>query len=661
MASSGVNVKMGVSGIAQFKQNMKQAEQAVKTLDAQIALCEKQYKATGDAESYMTEKSELLKAKMEQQKNVVSNAEKALKDMADKGADRSSKAYQDLYRQMLQAQGGLIDTQTEMQGVEVASDNAAAGVTDLANDLGSINSQVSFKTVTEGLESITDKLQAAAKKAWEFGKAMFLATLDSASWADEIVTAATKAGMSPKEYQQAVAAAELVDTSVDSIIASKQKLAQATEKDNKDMNVIFARLGVQTTQYGEVRDMNDLFWETGEALMKIDNEADQADMGKKLFGQWRELIPLFTMGREEYEKMREEQSYVDEEHLQNLTELDDSYKTLQHEIEVLKQDFFAELAPSIKVVTDSLTGLVQKFNEFLKTEKGKEMMESLGDNIEKLFSNLTNFDADKAIENVGKALEGLTTAFQWIVDNWDPLSKGLEAIGLGWAAIKTATFGLKIVELVAGFKGLGFGGGSAAADAAAKAGASIGSSWASAFASAALKAAPWLAALTYLLTPSAGSDKIGNNDLLDANGNLTEEAKQAGYEQSGNGEIVTPKRQYEYILPIGSDKLPVTMGESVDQLDMNQRRLASGRSFEELQNSADKLEITASDLTSSTKDQKAATTDMSAAATNMMNLPAFVQDAIRAGMSGIVFTLDGQAITNYVNMRLGQELNMNRR
>ena len=44
MATSGVNVKMGVSGVQQFKQDMQQSKQAVKTVDAQLALSEKQFK-----------------------------------------------------------------------------------------------------------------------------------------------------------------------------------------------------------------------------------------------------------------------------------------------------------------------------------------------------------------------------------------------------------------------------------------------------------------------------------------------------------------------------------------------------------------------------------------------------------------------------------------
>ncbi|MBR6442732.1 MAG: hypothetical protein IKS46_03510, partial [Clostridia bacterium] len=415
--ASGVNVKMGVSGISQFKQNMTQAKQSVKTLDAQLALTEKQFKASGDAESYMTEKTELLKAKLENQKSVLANAEKALAEMTKNGIDRSSKAYQDMYRQMVQAKGEILDTTVAIEGVETASDDAAGGIENMSTELNSIGKQVSFQTVTSGIESITDGLERAAIKAGQLAKAIFMATLDSASWADEVNEAAQKAGMSTKQYQQMAAAAQLVDTSIDSIIGSQQKLASAAEKDNKDMDEIFARLGVQKTRYGEVRDLNDLFWKTGEALMKIENEADRADMGKKLFGQWRELIPMFEMGREEYEKLRDSQSYVDEEHMQSLQSLDDSYKTLQHEIDVLKNDFFAELAPSIQTVTDALSGLVQKLNEYLKTPEGKEKMQALGDNIEKLFSELTNFDPEDAINKIGDVLGGIRDAFSWIADN----------------------------------------------------------------------------------------------------------------------------------------------------------------------------------------------------------------------------------------------------
>ena len=65
--ATGVNVKMGVSGIAQFKQNMATARNSLKTVDEQLKLNEKQFKATGDSEAYMQQKSELLKTKLDEQ------------------------------------------------------------------------------------------------------------------------------------------------------------------------------------------------------------------------------------------------------------------------------------------------------------------------------------------------------------------------------------------------------------------------------------------------------------------------------------------------------------------------------------------------------------------------------------------------------------------
>ena len=486
MANSNVNVKMGVSGIAQFKQNMQVAKNSLKTVDEQLKLNEKQFKATGDAEAYMQQKAELLNVKLEEQKAIVDQAEKALQHMITNGVDKSSKAFQDMQQQLTRARGDLIDTQMQIQGVEVASDDATAGLSDMAGELSSIGSQVSFDTVIKGIDNITDGLKNAAVKAFNFGKAIFQATLGAGSWADEVATAAKKAGLDTKTYQQMVAASQLVDTSVDSIISSQQKLSTTLESTSEETAKIFARLGIQTKRYGEIRDLNDVFWETGEALMKIQNEADRNAMGKKLFGQWRELIPLFEMGREEYEKLRDAQSYVDDEHLQSLTEMDDEYQKLQHEIEVLRGNFFAELAPAANEAMKSVSGLISKFNEFLQTEKGKEMMDSLGDNIEKLFSSITDFDPDKAIEKMSQVLQGITDAFQWIAEHHNDVSTGLKIIAGGFLAMKLTSIGLSVAQMITGFKNLLTGSTAAeAASAGAAAGSEVGTSFGSAFAFAA--------------------------------------------------------------------------------------------------------------------------------------------------------------------------------
>ena len=694
---SGVNVKMGVSGIAQFKQSITQAKTSIKTLDAQLALTEKQYKATGDAETYMQQKTEQLQSKMEAQRTIVENAEKALKNMKDRGVDMNSKAFQDMVQQLARANADLLDTQMQMQGVETAADNSAAAVGDMATELSSIGSQVSFQTVIQGLDNIADGIQHAVTKAYELGKALFLATLDSASWADEINTAAQKAGMSTKEYQQMAAAAEQVDTSIDSVIGSQQKLAQAAENDGEEMQKIFARLGVQRTRYGEVRDLKDLFWETGEALMKIDNEADRSAMGKKLFGQWRELIPMFEMGREKYEELRDSQTYVDEEHMKSLQSLDDSYKDMQHQIEVLKNDFFAELAPSIKTVTDALSGLLKRFNEYLKSDKGQEMMKSLGDNIEKLFSSVANFDPEEAVKKIGDVMGAIESGFQWISDNWESVQTGLLAIAGGWAAIKVATFGLKIGELVTGLKGLPFfngggGGGGTGTGTGAKVATGTGGGFMAKIAGgikslaasgiaetagiAGLAIAPALIAnaadekrvaekleqrlaKASMMKPGVdsafleraaralGTDWHGGNEAevesILMGMKDRSDLQKAQLQSMLNGSYANGYSTWEMLQKIWN-------GEPVDMGQMN-------ATLESVTDAYQKMSEQTDELKGSTDNQTKASTWMSEAADNMMNLPTLVEDAVIAGMSQVKIYIDGQqagsAVAPYVDGALG--------
>ena len=86
--ASGVNVKMGVSGVAQFKAGMKESQAAVKNLDQQLKLNEQQLKLNGDAETYLQNKSQLLEEQIRKQQDVVRQAEAALTSMRKNGVSQ---------------------------------------------------------------------------------------------------------------------------------------------------------------------------------------------------------------------------------------------------------------------------------------------------------------------------------------------------------------------------------------------------------------------------------------------------------------------------------------------------------------------------------------------------------------------------------------------
>ena len=71
------SVKLGVSGISQFKSAMTEAAAAVKMTTAQLKQEEAQLKATGDKETYLQNKMSAMKAQIEQQTKYVNAAKEA--------------------------------------------------------------------------------------------------------------------------------------------------------------------------------------------------------------------------------------------------------------------------------------------------------------------------------------------------------------------------------------------------------------------------------------------------------------------------------------------------------------------------------------------------------------------------------------------------------
>ena len=428
MASSGVNVKMGVSGVAQFKQSLNQAKQAVKTLDAQLALNEKQFKQTGDAESYMTMKAELLKTKMEQQKAAIESSEKALEEMQKKGVDRASKAYQDLYRQMLQAKGELIDTQNQMNGVAEAGDAAASGVDEMNNQLKRVGDGVSWQNVTNGLSKVTDGLSKASKKALNLGRKIADAMLGAGSYADDLKTRASVYGLSVEDLQRMDKTANLIDTSVESIVGAQKKLKKGIGSADKGVMGAFAELLGQGYN-PQKKGFEQAFWDAGEAIMKFTNEEEKEVYAQRLFGRsWNELIPLFEAGREEYEKTNASWKVLSEDQINDLAKIDDEYQKLQANIESLKLELLSNFAEPFSSLLTTINEQVDKISEWVASPEGKA-----------------------AIQQFVDAVKG---GFEWITQHSGEIATALGGIALGFGALKMGEFAFHVGQAVTGLRNL---------------------------------------------------------------------------------------------------------------------------------------------------------------------------------------------------------------
>lgn len=461
--ATGVNVKMGVSGVQQFKQGMKESQAAVKTLDQALKLNEQQLKSTGDAELYLQNKTKILEDQIAKQTQVVKQSQAALDAMRRNGVQETSTAFQQMQANVYKASTDLMRMRTELDGVGDSGADAATEADTLTESLQNVGKGISWQNVTSGIEKITGSLEKAAKKALEVGKAITREVLGAGSWADDLHTRARYYGLSDEELQRMEKTSGLVDTSVDTIVGAQKKLRKGIGSADTGVMGAFAAL-IGEGYDPKAEGWENAFWDAGEALMNFTDAEEKEVYAQKLFGRsWNELIPLFETGREKYDELNASWSVVSDENLKKLQEMDDQYQKLSAEFETLKMTLMATLSETLTPLMETLTGLMAKFNEYLATPEGKEMMEKLGEAIKNMFTDLTNADPEKIIENLSGIFDKIQGGLQWLIDNKDTVVNALKIIVGGFALLKLGSLAANIGQIVNGLKGLGGGAATGAA------------------------------------------------------------------------------------------------------------------------------------------------------------------------------------------------------
>ena len=529
-----VKTRFSLEGEQQYRQAMTNAANAIRVLNSEQKLATAQFKNTGDAQKYAADQARILQEKIKQQQAVVKAAQQAMKELTDKGVKENTREFQQWQTKLNNAQTALTNMQTELENVNTSFQNVTTVAQETASAVDSVGKNVSYGTVIDGIGKITDKMEAAAGKARELAGELFNTMRDAAAWADDLVTQASVYGIDTQTLQRMRYTADLIDTSVESIIKSRQKLINNMVYGNDEIQATFESLGVSTKEfvqgkYGPVvtgyRDWEDVLWDVGAALMDIDDSVEANAIATKVFGRsWNELLPLFSAGREEYEKGLAEWSTVSDENVNKLGALDDSLQKLDNEFETLKMTVLAELAPGFTTLGNAVTNLLKQFNDYLATDAGKAKLQDLSDAVTGIFEGLSNIDFDTALSAASTALTSLVDGLGWIKDNWGAVEAGLGVLAGSFAALKISEGVLTFVQLLAAGKFLL---GTTAAGDAAAAGTAAGTAWGGAFAKAVMAAAPWLAFAYTVLKPGNGSAET----LFDeATGQLT----MAGIEDYNN-------------------------------------------------------------------------------------------------------------------------------
>lgn len=460
MPSAKFDVEM-----SSFKSGITAAKNEVKTLDQQMKMLDATTKAQGKSEQTLNQQTQTLNSRMAAQKNIAKQAEAALKAMTKEGIDPSSDAYQRMSRELLTAQTGMMETQAALNSLGEGAVTAAGGVTQLENGLNGISKKISLDQVIGGIGKITSGLETAAKKAVSLGQSIFDNIMNAAMWADDSATMAMMYGI---DLDQFLRMQKLVqngmDTSVDAILKSQSKLKKGVGDESKATLDALKELGLGLRSGNildpyswETRNPTDMFWDAGKALMALGDEYEQEAKAQALFGKsWKELVPLFKefSSQAEFEEALKNVNVESVDSVQNLATLNDKMGELRGNLDTISREILAQFAPGLTELAGSLNGLLTEVMEYLKTEDGKAMLDSMKESFTGLFDGLKNVSAADVVGGFKTIFDSIVGGFKWIKDNGDTLLGILKGIGVFWAGLKVSEGALNILRIINGLKSL---------------------------------------------------------------------------------------------------------------------------------------------------------------------------------------------------------------
>lgn len=358
-----IGPKIGIEGEREFRQQIAQTNQALKTLAAEGKAVSSAFYEEADAEKKSAAQMDLLNRQIETQKDKVALLEKGLMDSAriyGEADTRTMKWQQALH----EATASLNNMENELRGMDGTVEDTSDAMEDAGNATKGwadvMKGHLLADAIKAGLKEMVQLAAKAASAFWDASKA-------GAAYADDMLTLSTVTGMSTEQLQKYAYAADFVDTSLDTITGSLTKLTSSMNKARDgegDAAAVFAELGIAVTDAnGQLRSANDVFNEALDALGGITNATERDAKAMTLFGKSaKELNPLIAAGSTQLSKLGKEAektgAVLSGSSLKALGAQQDAMDRMEKKVEALKNRFAVKLAPAMTKVFDSITKIL---------------------------------------------------------------------------------------------------------------------------------------------------------------------------------------------------------------------------------------------------------------------------------------------------------------
>ena len=427
-----IDIEGKTSGLTKSLQEANSAisktSSALKDVNKALELDPTNVELLAQKEALLTKQIEQTNDKLEIMQQVATDANAAL----ERG-EISQEQYASLTAEIAKTDAALAQLEEEASGSGDALDAAGEGAEGAAEGIDSINESSGAAGVAlKGLEGVAiatgaamaAAFSAAVTAAKEVGEALVNCTMDAAAYSDELLTQSSVTGLSTEKLQELNYAAELVDTSVDTITGSMTKNLKAMDSAREGTGAAaeaYAKLGVSVTNAdGSLRDQEEVYWEVIDALGNVSNETERDALAMDILGKSaKELNPLIEAGSDTMAALAEEAhetGYVmSDEMIGAFGEFDDQMQRLNNGTTAAKNALGMVLLPTLGDLAGDGTDLLNEFTNAVLDSEGDidKLGDVIGDMIPKVMNMITK-NLPKIIGLISKIVPQLVKA---LVDN----------------------------------------------------------------------------------------------------------------------------------------------------------------------------------------------------------------------------------------------------
>ena len=360
----GITVEIGGDTTGLTKA-LKGVNSEIKSTQSQLKDVEKLLKLDPKNTELLRQKQKLLKDAIAETKTKLDTLNKAEKAMKDNGVDKNSEQFLALRREIINTEQNMASLEKEATATSKQIKAGGKTAEQAKEDWAKFGDAVG-----KGAKALASATAAAAAAGAAVGAALTTMTRDTAKYADTINTQAQITGVSAEKLQEYAYAAELVDVSVDTITGAMQRniRAMAAAENGTEAYVeAYDALGISVLDAnGNLRDSEEVFWETIEALGSIENETERDAIAMQLLGRSaQDLNPLIKIGAERFEELGQEAQaagyILGDEALAEFGAFDDQMQRLDAGATAAKRALGTVLLP---VLTDLATEGVDLLAEF---------------------------------------------------------------------------------------------------------------------------------------------------------------------------------------------------------------------------------------------------------------------------------------------------------